>query len=63
MVLIIAMIAFLRIAPLGVTAEISSIAKTTAGYFQIMPSRLDGLDTVRSASLLLKILFGPTMAY
>jgi len=51
---LIAMIAFLRIAPLGVTAEISSVAETTAGYFQIMPSRLEGLDTLRGCIIIVK---------
>ena len=51
---LIAMIAFLRISPLGVTAEISSIAKTTASYFDIMPSRLEGLDTLRGCIIMIK---------
>ena len=51
------MIAFLRITPLGVTSEISNIAKTAAGYFQIMPSRLEGLDTLRGCVILVKTSF------
>ena len=54
---VIAMIAFLRITPLGVTSEISNIAKTAAGYFQIMPSRLEGLDTLRGCVILVKTSF------
>ena len=54
---LIAMIAFLRISPLGVTAEISSIAKITAGYFHIMPSRLEGLDTLRGCITMVKSSF------
>jgi hypothetical protein len=51
---LIATIAFLRITPLGVTAEISSIAKTTADNLNIMPSRLEGLDTLRGCIIIVK---------
>ncbi|MBM30496.1 MAG: hypothetical protein CMD77_06250 [Gammaproteobacteria bacterium] len=51
---LIAMLSFLRVAPLGVTAEISDIAKTTAGYFQFMPPRLEGLETLRGCIILVK---------
>jgi hypothetical protein len=43
LVALIAIIAFLRVSPLGVTAEIGSIARTSAGYFNILPVRLEGL--------------------
>ncbi len=51
---LIATIAFLRISPLGVTAEISSIARTTASNLDIMPSRLEGIDTLRGCIILIK---------
>ena len=54
---LIAMIAYLRITPLGVTAEINNIAKTTAGYLQIMPSRLEGLDSLRGCIIIVKNYF------
>jgi uncharacterized protein len=38
LVALIATVAFLRISPLGVTAEIGSIARTSAGYFNIFTS-------------------------
>ena len=51
---LIAMIAFLRISPLGVTAEIGSISRTTADYLHIMPVRLEGLDTLRGCINMIK---------
>ena len=51
---LIAMIAFLRITPLGVTAEIGSMARTTANYLHMMPARLEGLDTMRGCITMIK---------
>ena len=51
---LIAMIAFLRISPLGVTAEIGSISRTSANYLHIMPVRLEGLDTLRGCITMIK---------
>ena len=48
------MIAFLRITPLGVTAEIGNMARTTAGYLHMMPARLEGLDTLRGCITMIK---------
>ncbi len=38
LVALIATVAFLRVSPLGVTAEIGSIARTSADYLNILPS-------------------------
>ena len=57
LVALIAIIAFLRVSPLGVTAEIGSIARTSAGYFNILPVRLEGLDTLRGCITIIKETF------
>ena len=57
MVALIATVAFLRISPLGVTAEIGSIARTSAGYFNILPTRLEGLDVLRGCLTIVKETF------
>ena len=57
LVALIAIIAFLRVSPLGVTAEIGSIARTSAGYFNILPIRLEGLDTLRGCVTIIKETF------
>ena len=57
LVALIAIIAFLRVSPLGVTAEIGSIARTSAGYFNILPLRLEGLDTLRGCITIIKETF------
>jgi hypothetical protein len=57
LVALIATVAFLRISPLGVTAEIGSIARTSAGYFNILPARLEGLDTLRGCLTIVKETF------
>ena len=57
LVALIAIIAFLRVSPLGVTAEIGSIARTSAGYFNILPARLEGLDTLRGCITIIKETF------
>ena len=54
LVALIATVAFLRISPLGVTAEIGSIARTSANYFNILPVRLEGLDTLRGCLTIVK---------
>ncbi len=50
-------LAFLRITPLGVTAEIGNIARTTSEYFNIAPGRLEGLDTLRGCFTAVKNIF------
>ncbi len=42
-----ATVAYLRVAPLGVTAEIGARARQAADAFGILPARLEGLDTLR----------------
>lgn len=39
--------AYLRVAPLGVTAELGSLARTAADAAGLLPARLEGLDTLR----------------
>ena len=50
----IAIIAFLRITPLGVTSEISNLSKNIAETFEVMPARLEGLDSLRGCIALIK---------
>jgi hypothetical protein len=57
LVALIATVAFLRVSPLGVTAEIGSIARTSAGYLNILPARLEGLDTLRGCLTIVKETF------
>ncbi len=57
LIALIATIAFLRITPLGVTAEIGSIARTSAGYYNILPIRLEGLDILRGCLTIIKETF------
>lgn len=40
-------VAYLRVAPLGVTAEIASRARQAGSALGLLPQRLDGLDTLR----------------
>ena len=54
---IIGMVAFFRITPLGVTAEIGNISRNTAEYFNIMPLRLEGFDTLRGCITVVKNVF------
>jgi uncharacterized protein len=49
-----AVAAFLRIAPLGVTAELGSIARTLADHAELLPKRLEGLDTLRGCATVVK---------
>ena len=43
-------LAYLRIGPLGVTAEIGGRARQAAGSFGLLPARLEGLDTFRGCA-------------
>ncbi len=47
-------IAYLRIAPLGVTAELGSLSRTVADGIGILPARLEGLDTLRGCVSIVK---------
>ena len=46
--------AYLRVAPLGVTAEISGRARDLANAFGWLPQRLEGLDTLRGCVSILR---------
>ena len=53
-------IAYFRSAPLGVTAELGSIARTGAQKVSLLPSRLEGLDTFAGCATVIKeALFSP----
>lgn len=54
LVAFIGVIAYLRIAPLGVTAELGSVARTTASAAGWLPSRLEGLDTFAGCATAVK---------
>src|SRR5690606_17343143 len=49
-----AVLAYLRVAPLGVTAELGSLARTAADQAQLLPARLEGLDTLRGCATVVK---------
>jgi len=50
----IGVIAYLRIAPLGVTAELGSLARTAAAASGWLPDRLEGLDTFAGCATVVK---------
>jgi len=50
----IGVIAYLRIAPLGVTAELGSLARTAASAAGWLPGRLEGLDTYAGCATAIK---------
>ncbi|WP_404814384.1 YeeE/YedE family protein [Achromobacter xylosoxidans] len=54
LVALIGVIAYLRIAPLGVTAELGSVARTAASAIGALPSRLEGLDTFAGCATVVK---------
>ncbi len=47
-------VAYLRVAPLGVTAEIGSLSRTAANAFGILPETLYGLDGFRGCATVVK---------
>lgn len=48
-------LAYLRVAPLGVTAELGSLARTAAiNWLPFFPSRLEGLDSFRGCAAVVK---------
>jgi hypothetical protein len=51
---VLAMVAYLRVAPLGVTAEISSRARQLATELALLPPRLEGVDTLRGCVSVVK---------
>jgi uncharacterized membrane protein YedE/YeeE len=50
----VATIAYFRIAPLGVTAELGSIARTTGSWLEAIPTRLEGLDSFSGCATAVK---------
>ncbi len=51
---IIATLAYFRVAPLGVTAELGSIARTAGTSWNLVPSTLFGLDGLRGCATVIK---------
>jgi uncharacterized membrane protein YedE/YeeE len=51
---VISAVAYLRVAPLGVTAELGSLARTAAADWGILPSTLHGLDSFRGCVTVVK---------
>ncbi len=47
-------LAYLRVGPLGVTAEIGGRTRQAAGSFGLLPERLEGLDTFRGCATLVR---------
>jgi hypothetical protein len=50
----IAVAAYFRIAPLGVTAEIGSRTRQAASALDLLPERLEGLDTLRGCATIVR---------
>lgn len=53
-VAVISMAAYLRVAPLGVTAELGSVARTGASSLGLLPETLFGLDELRGCATAIK---------
>lgn len=54
------MVAYFRVAPLGVTAEIGGRARQAAGALGLVPERLEGLDTLRGCAVIFRdVLLSP----
>jgi uncharacterized membrane protein YedE/YeeE len=51
---VISAVAYLRVAPLGVTAELGSLARTGASDLGLLPSTLHGLDGLRGCATIVK---------
>lgn len=51
---VISMVAYFRVAPLGVTAELGSLARTAAGSSGLLPETLYGLDGLRGCATAVK---------
>jgi uncharacterized membrane protein YedE/YeeE len=49
-----AVMAYLRVAPLGVTAELGSLARTAGGSVGLLPERLQGLDGFAGCATVIK---------
>src|SRR5690606_346330 len=60
LVAFIGVMSYFRYAPLGVTAELGSVARTAASQWQLLPDRLEGLDTFSGCATVVKeTLFSP----
>lgn len=60
LVAFIGVLSYFRYAPLGVTAELGSIARTAASRWELLPDRLEGLDTFSGCATVVKeALFSP----
>lgn len=60
LVAVISAFAFLRVAPLGVTAELGSIVRTVGTVVAVVPETLLGLDTLRGCATVIKeTIFSP----
>lgn len=60
LVAFIGVLSYFRYAPLGVTAELGSIARTAASSWELLPDRLEGLDTFSGCATVVKeVLFSP----
>lgn len=59
-----AVIVYLRVAPLGVTAELGSLSRTAGDQLGLIPSRLQGLDTLAGCATAVKeTLLSPNGAF
>lgn len=54
LVAVIATLAYLRVAPLGVTAELGSISRSLGSQLSSFPTRFEGLDTMRGCATVVK---------
>ncbi len=54
LVAFIGVLAYFRSAPLGVTAELGSLARTAANSWNLLPDRLEGLDTFAGCATAVK---------
>lgn len=60
LVAFIGVMSYFRYAPLGVTAELGSVARTAASQWQLLPDRIEGLDTFSGCATVVKeTLFSP----
>ncbi|WP_293776397.1 YeeE/YedE family protein [uncultured Oxalicibacterium sp.] len=50
----IGVLAYFRLGPLGVTAELGSLARTSADQLSLLPTRLEGLDTFSGCATRIK---------
>lgn len=59
-----AVVVYLRVAPLGVTAELGSLSRTAGDQLGLLPARLQGLDTLAGCATVVKeTLLSPNGAF